>query len=258
MNPTSTNRKPFVAGNWKMFTTGATARQLASAVVKGLGSEDRVTVAVCPPFPYLAAVGEVLHRSSVGLGAQNVYPEKEGAFTGEVSTTMLTDVGCLYVIVGHSERRHKLGETDAFINCKVHAALGAGLKVILCIGETLEERKAQHTEAVLESQLRGSLAGITPAQLEHLVLAYEPVWAIGTGQNATPEQAQAAHAFVRRLVATMSSEESAQRLPIQYGGSVKPDNAAELLRQPDVDGALVGGASLLADQFLAIVRAAVP
>ena len=233
-------------------------RDLASAVVKGLGSEHRVTVAVCPPFPYLAAVGEVLRGSSVGLGAQNVYPEKEGAFTGEVSTTMLTDVGCRYVIVGHSERRHKLGETDAFINRKVHAALGVGLTVILCIGETLEERKAQHTETVLESQLRGSLAGITPAQLEHLVLAYEPVWAIGTGQNATPEQAQAAHAFVRGLAAKMSSEESAQRLPIQYGGSVKPDNAAALLRQPDVDGALVGGASLQADQFLAIVRAAVP
>jgi triosephosphate isomerase len=258
MNPTSTNRKPFVVGNWKMFTTGAIARQLASAVVKGLGREDRVTVAVCPPFPYLAAVAEVLRGTPVGLGAQNVYPEKEGAFTGEVGTTMLTDVGCRYVIVGHSERRHKLEETDAFINRKVHAALGVGLTVILCIGETLEERKAQHTEAVLEGQLKGSLAGITSGQLEHLVLAYEPVWAIGTGQNATPEQAQATHAFVRRLIAKMSSEESAQRLPIQYGGSVKPDNAATLLCQPDVDGALVGGASLQADQFLAIVRAAVP
>jgi triosephosphate isomerase len=170
---------------------------------------------------------------------------------------MLIDVGCRYVIVGHSERRHKLGECDAFINRKVHAALAAGLTIILCIGETLAEREAERTEMVLDSQLSGSLAGITAPLLERMVLAYEPVWAIGTGRTATPDQAQEAHAFVRAHVAKMCGEESARRLPIQYGGSVKPENAASLLSQPDVDGALVGGASLHADQFLAIVKAAV-
>ncbi len=251
-------RKKFVAGNWKMYTTAGSARALAEAVVKGVGQEDRVTVAVCPPFPYLLSVAEAVRGSKVGLGAQNLYPEKEGAFTGEVSPAMLTDVGCRYVIVGHSERRHKLGETDAFINRKVHAGLAAGLSVILCVGETLQEREANQTEAVLHAQLTGSLAGITAAQLARVVLAYEPVWAIGTGRNATPDQAQQAHAFVRRQVAKMCGEEAARALPIQYGGSVKPDNAAVLLREPDVDGALVGGASLQAEQFLAIVRAALP
>src|SRR5437870_1495952 len=187
-------RKKFVAGNWKMFTTAATAERLTSEVVEGLGSENRVTVAVCPPFPYLECVAKVLGGSLVTLGAQNLYPEKEGAFTGEVSPVMLVDVGCRYVIVGHSERRHKLGETDNFINRKVKAALAAGLQVILCIGETLEERQANRTETVLESQLRGSLEDLAAESLAHLVVAYEPVWAIGTGQNATPDQAQAAHA----------------------------------------------------------------
>jgi triosephosphate isomerase len=249
-------RKPFVAGNWKMYTTVASARELARGVVRGLGSEDRVTVAVCPPFPYLLPVAEVLKGSRVALGAQNCYPEKEGAFTGEVSPTMLLDVGCRYVILGHSERRHKLGESDAFINQKVKVALAVGLHVILRVGETLAEREANRTEAVLETQLTGSLAGVDGGEMAHLVIAYEPVWAIGTGRNATPDQAQAAHAFLRRRVAQMHGEKVADALPIQYGGSVKPDNAASLLGQPDVDGALVGGASLQADQFLAIVRAA--
>jgi triosephosphate isomerase len=249
-------RKKFVAGNWKMFTNTATARQLASAVVRGLGDEKRVTVAVCPPFPYLSVVAEALKGSAVALGAQNCYHEKEGAFTGEVSPAMLADVGCRYVILGHSERRHKLGESDAFINRKVHAALSAGLEVIVCLGETLEERQANRTEAVLETQLTGSLAGLDAALLRRMVLAYEPVWAIGTGQNATPEQAQQAHAFIRGRIRERFGEESASALPIQYGGSVKADNAAMLFRQADVDGGLIGGASLNADQFLAIVRAA--
>jgi triosephosphate isomerase len=213
-------------------------------------------VAVCPPFPYLAAVAEVLRGSAVGLGAQNLYPEKEGAFTGEVSPTMLVDVGCRYVIIGHSERRHKLGETDAFINRKVKAALAAGLTAILCVGETLAEREANRTQAVLDTQLTADLDGLTAGDLARVVIAYEPVWAIGTGRNATPDQAQAAHAFVRRRVGQLCGAVAAQGLVIQYGGSVKPDNAALLLSQPDVDGALVGGASLNADQFLAIVRAA--
>jgi triosephosphate isomerase len=249
-------RKPFVAGNWKMFTTAATAQQLATAIVRDLGAEDRVSVAVCPPFPYLSRVAEALRGSPVALGAQNLYPEKEGAFTGEVSPTMLLDVGCRYVILGHSERRHKLGESDAFINQKVRAALAAGLQVIFCVGETLQEREANRTEAVLESQLVHGLAALKGEQLGALVIAYEPVWAIGTGRNATPEQAQEAHAYIRRRIARSFGEERAAALPIQYGGSVKAENAGTLMACPDVDGALVGGASLQADQFLAIVRAA--
>jgi triosephosphate isomerase len=250
-------RKKFIAGNWKMYTDTASARKLAAGVAQGLGKEDRVTVAVCPPFPYLSEVAEVLRGSPVGLGAQNVYPEKEGAFTGEVSPTMLRDVGCRYVIVGHSERRHKLGETDEFINRKVRAALAAGLQVILCVGETLEEREANRTEGVLNEQLTGGLAEVSAEALGGVVLAYEPVWAIGTGRNASPQQAQEAHAFLRRRVSELCGADVATGLLIQYGGSVKPDNAASLLRQPDVDGALVGGASLKADQFLAIMRAGI-
>jgi triosephosphate isomerase len=249
-------RTKFIAGNWKMFTTAAGAEQLASAVVKGLGSETRFTVAVCPPFPYLERVAKVVRATPVGLGAQNLYPEKEGAFTGEVSPTMLVDVGCRYVIIGHSERRHKLGESDAFINRKVHAALAAGLSVILCVGETLQEREANQTEKVLDTQVTNGLSGISTESLERLVLAYEPVWAIGTGRNATPDQAQGAHAFLRGRVGQLCGADAAAALIIQYGGSVKPDNAGQLLKQPDVDGALVGGASLQADQFLAIARAA--
>jgi triosephosphate isomerase len=194
----------------------------------------------------------------VGLVAQNLDPEKEGAFTGEVSPEMLVDVGCRYVIVGHSERRRKpeFAETDAFINRKVHAGLAAGLTLILCLGETLQEREENRTEAVLDTQLTGSLAGVSADMMPQIVLAYEPVWAIGTGKNATPDQAQQAHAFIRRRVGEMVTKPAAESLIIQYGGSVKPDNAATLLSQPDVDGALVGGASLVADQFLAIVRAA--
>ncbi|MBV9124262.1 MAG: triose-phosphate isomerase [Planctomycetes bacterium] len=248
-------RQKFIAGNWKMFTTQATARQLAAAVVKGVANEDHVRVAVCPPFPYLLPVAEVVRGSRVELGAQNLYPEKEGAFTGEVSPTMLLDVGCRYAIVGHSERRHKLGETDAFINRKVHAALAAGLSLILCVGETLEEREANRAEEILEVQIREGLAGVEGSWLGRVVIAYEPVWAIGTGRNATPDQAQQAHAFLRGQLTKKYGEKSAQEVLIQYGGSVKPDNAPSLLGQPDVDGALVGGASLAADQFLAIVRA---
>jgi triosephosphate isomerase len=248
-------RKKFIAGNWKMFTNGASAQQLAAGVVQGLGAETGVTVAVCPPFPYLGRVGEALRGSPVALGAQNLYPEKEGAFTGEVSPLMLADVGCRYVIVGHSERRHQLGETDAFVNRKVHAALAAGLQPILCVGETLAEREAGRTDAVLDTQVAGSLAGVTAAMLKGVVVAYEPVWAIGTGRNATPQQAQEAHAFLRGRVARLCGDEAARSLVIQYGGSVKPDNAKALLGQPDVDGALVGGASLKADQFLAIIKA---
>ncbi len=251
-------RTPFVAGNWKMFTTADRARELAAAVARGVNGERGVTVAVCPPFPYLVVVAEAIRDSQVGLGAQDVYPEKEGAFTGEVSPAMLLDVGCRYVIVGHSERRHVLGESDAFINRKLKACLTAGLTAIFCVGETLAEREAGQTEAILNRQLTEGLAGVDPSLARGLVVAYEPVWAIGTGRNATPEQAQEAHAYVRGRIAELLGPALAAGLRIQYGGSVKPDNAASLMAQPDVDGALVGGASLQAESFLAIVRAALP
>ncbi len=183
-------RTKFIAGNWKMFTNGASARQLAAAVVQGVGPSPAVRVAVCPPFPYLTAVAQALRGSPVELGAQNCYCQKEGAFTGEVSPAMLVDVGCKHVILGHSERRHILGETDELINKKVKAALDAGLQVILCIGETLKQREENRMAAVFTAQVGGSLAGISAEQMSKVVLAYEPVWAIGTGQNATPEQAQ--------------------------------------------------------------------
>jgi triosephosphate isomerase len=249
-------RKPFIAGNWKMFTTASVAEALATAVVRGLGENDRVSVAICPPFPYLQIVSKALAGSRLALGAQNLYPEKQGAFTGEVSPTMLCDVGCRYVIVGHSERRHILGESNVFIQRKLVAALANGLSAILCVGERLEERDAGRTDAVLDEQLASALAELPQPEPGRLVIAYEPVWAIGTGRNATPDQAEAAHFFLRRRLARIWSENAASEVLIQYGGSVKPENAASLLSQPDVDGALVGGASLVADQFLAIIRAA--
>ena len=251
-------RKKFIIGNWKMHTTTAEAGRLAKAVVDGVGMEKHVVIAICPPFTCLALVGEILKGSHVSLGAQNLYPEKEGAFTGEISPTMLLDLGCKYVILGHSERRHKLGETDAFINQKVRVALAAGLDVILCVGETLDQRKADQTEAVLDRQLMQGLAGLSADTLPRLIIAYEPVWAIGsTGHHATPQQAQEAHAVIRRRFVQMFGEKSAQVLAIQYGGSVNPENAAAFLSRPGVDGVLIGGDSLNADQFLAIVRAGI-
>jgi len=250
-------RQKFIIGNWKMYTTAAEAGRLARAVADGVGMEDRVCVAVCPPFPYLAPVGEMLKGSRVALGAQNLFPEKEGAFTGEVSPTMLRDLGCRFVILGHSERRHTLGESDEFINQKVRVALDAGLDVILCVGETLDQRTAGQTEAVLDRQLTLGLAGVSAATLTRLSIAYEPVWAIGsTGHEATPRQVQEAHAVIRRRFGRMFGE-SAQALVIQYGGSVEPGDAAALLSLPGVDGALIGGASLHANPFLAIVQAAI-
>jgi triosephosphate isomerase len=251
-------RKPFIAGNWKMYTTGSSAKLLAAEIVRGLGDEERVSVALCPPFPYLSQVAEVLAGSRVLLGAQNMFPEKEGAYTGEVSPAMLLDVGCRYVILGHSERRHKLDESDAFINQKVRLGLASGLQVILCVGETLEEREKNQTENVLDRQLATGLAGLQPRDLHAVVLAYEPFWAIGTGRNASPDQAAQAHSFIRRRISQLFGEETAQGVPIQYGGSVKPENARSLMAQPDVDGALVGGASLKSQQFLEIVQAALP
>jgi triosephosphate isomerase len=246
-------RRKFIAGNWKLNLDRKAAVTLAEAVAREADNFSGIDLAVCPPACYLEAVGQAIRGSRLALGAQNVYYQPNGAFTGEVSTAMLCDLGVTYVILGHSERRHVLGETDEEINKKVHAALRAGLRPILCVGELLAEREAGRTMEVIRTQFDGSLAGVAADQLQGVVIAYEPVWAIGTGKVATPQQAEEVHLALRKLIAERYNGEIAQTVPIQYGGSVKPENACELLCQPDIDGALVGGASLKADQFLGIV-----
>ena len=228
---------------------------LVHALVDTLSADDRVDVAVCPPAVYLHDVGAAIRGSAVQLGAQNMHFEKDGAFTGEISASMLTDLGCRYVILGHSERRQYFGETDATVNRKTLVALDSGLTPIVCVGETLEERESGKTEHVVATQIKGSLAGLSAQQGEKLVIAYEPVWAIGTGKTATPEQAEEVHAQIRSLLRELFGA-TADVIRIQYGGSVKPENAAELMRQPNIDGALVGGASLKADSFAGIIAAA--
>jgi len=247
-------RRPFIAGNWKMNLDRAESIALASALATGV-SADGPEAAVCPPFVYLDAVASALQGSAVGLGAQNMYHEASGAYTGEVSAAMLLDVGCRYVVLGHSERRHVLGETDSQINQKVIAALAAGLAPIVCVGETLEEREAGNTQNVVRSQFDGSLAGLSEEQMAKIVIAYEPVWAIGTGKVATPEQAEEVHNDLRTHLQSRYNQQLAEQIRIQYGGSVKPENAKELLSQPNIDGALVGGASLKAESFLGIIAA---
>ena len=256
-------RKLFVAGNWKMNTDHASAVDLATLLVGEIGKVHAVDMAVCPPFPYLMSVGEALGVSRIELGAQNAYSEDNGAYTGEVSTEMLKDVGVRYVIVGHSERRHVIGETDELINRKVIKVLSDLMDVILCVGELLEEREAGRTMEVVKRQVEIGLEGVpqtatdaTPIS-QRLTIAYEPVWAIGTGKTATPDQAQEVHAMIRGLIAERYDADTAAATRIQYGGSVKPSNAADLLAQEDIDGALVGGASLKADDFAEIVRAGV-
>jgi len=248
-------RRQFIAGNWKMNLNRAQAESLARGLVDGLGGRDDLDVAVCPPSVYLDVVASVVKDSPVGLGAQNMYHEAEGAFTGEISAAMLLDVGCQYVILGHSERRHILGETDEEINKKTMAALQAGLTPIVCVGETLDQREAGQTSEVVSGQFDGSLAGLSADQMVRVVIAYEPVWAIGTGKVATPEQAEEVHADLRTLMASRYNGDVADQVRIQYGGSVKPDNAAELLQKANIDGALVGGASLKVDSFLGIINA---
>lgn len=248
-------RRPFIAGNWKMNLSREEAVALAQALANQLGTTE-TEVAVAPPSVYLGAVAQATEGTAIGLSAQNMYHEGNGAFTGEISATMLLDVGCSYVILGHSERRHILGETDEDVNRKVHAALAAGLIPIVCVGETLAEREAGNTQSVVQSQCEGSLAGLSNEQMSGVVIAYEPVWAIGTGKVATPEQAEEVHADLRRLLENRYNSDVANAVRIQYGGSVKPDNASELLGQPNIDGALVGGASLKADSFLGIIAAA--
>lgn len=249
-------RTKFIAGNWKMNPASlAEAVDLATKVKAGVGNSTAVHVAVCPTFVHLTAVDPVLDGSPVGLGAQDLYWEAKGAFTGEISADMLKDVGCTHVIIGHSERR-KMGETDEQVNKKLQAALGAQLIPIVCIGETDAERDAGQTFDVIRGQLDGSLAEIEGETMAGIVLAYEPVWAIGTGRTATPEQAQEVHAFIRGRLTEKFGEAIAARVVIQYGGSVTGEKAPGLLTQPDIDGALVGGASLKADDFLAIIAAA--
>lgn len=250
-------RRFLIAGNWKMNTTrqsGVTlAGELAAVVPQ---AEVGVEVLVCPPYPYLLAVGEKLAGSAVHLGAQDAYFEAPGAFTGEVAVDMLRDCGCRYVILGHSERRHVMGETDAIINRKVRAAVAGGLVPVLCVGELLSERQSGQTEEVLDQQMEGGLAGVSEEEAAQIVIAYEPVWAIGTGVTATPEQAESAHEHLRKWLARRYTPAFSEKVRILYGGSVKADNAETLLGQPNVDGALVGGASLKSSTFVPIIEAA--
>ena len=256
-------RKPFIAGNWKMNTSLAEATGLAGALKDRIGSVADVDLAVCPPFVYIPAVIGALSGSRIDVGAQNMFCEDNGAFTGEISAEMLKDIGARYAILGHSERRHVMGESDELINRKILKALSAGLDVIFCVGELLEEREGEQTDEVVARQVKIGLEGIPKdcpegkSLAERLTIAYEPVWAIGTGKTATPDQAQEVHAMIRSMLAETYDESIAQDLRIQYGGSVKPSNASDLFNQPDVDGALVGGASLKAADFAAIVEAAI-
>jgi triosephosphate isomerase len=255
-NMSHTSRRMFVAGNWKMYTSPAEAAALIKALKVKVVNIQKVEMAVCPPFTNLTVVAELLKGTTIKLGGQNVYWEEEGAYTGEVSAKMLLGASCEYVIIGHSERRQYFGETEATVNRRLKRALAAGLKPIVCVGETLSQRQAKETEHVVETQVRGAFADVSARDFAKVVIAYEPVWAIGTGVNATPEQAQEVHAFIRRLLENIYNRELSSACRIQYGGSVKPANAPELMHQPDVDGALVGGASLQAESFAAIIKAA--
>ena len=248
----ASRRRPIVAANWKMHGDLASLSELATTIrEKTAGSSAEIVL--CPPFPYLISIGAALD-GTIRLGAQDVHSETLGPHTGDVAVSMLADLGCHYVIVGHSERRTNHGETDALVRSKAVALIQGGLHAIVCVGETLEQREAGDTEAVLERQLTESLSGLT-ADADRFVIAYEPVWAIGTGRNATPEQAQQAHAFLRERLSSIENAALAARVRIQYGGSVKPDNAAALFSCPDIDGGLIGGAALDAGSFAAIVRA---
>ena len=249
-------RKPIVTGNWKCHKTMAEAVELARQLVASLDGVQGVETVVCPPFTALSAVAAALRGSAIGLGAQDVFWEPSGAFTGEIAVPMLVELGCRFCIVGHSERRQYFGDTDDSVNRKLRALLAAGLTPIVCVGETLAQREQGEMFRALRRQLEGALKSLTAAEGQRLVIAYEPVWAIGTGRNATTAQAQEAQAFIRQQLEGMWTAQAAAQARIQYGGSVNAANALELLQQPDVDGALVGGASLKADSFIAIVKAA--
>jgi len=250
-------RKKIIAANWKMNMTQGESARFVESFLRDVGEINDVEVVIIPPFTAIPKVSEALGRAhNIKLGAQNMYWEKSGAFTGEISAPLLRDLFVHYVVLGHSERRTLFGETDEMVNRKVHAAHEGKLRPIVCVGETLDQRDKGDVEKILSTQLRGSLAGLRPKQLQESVIAYEPVWAIGTGRNATPQQAQEAHAFIRRTLSEMADDGTAERVRIQYGGSVKPENARELMSQEDIDGALVGGASLDPRSFAEIVKAA--
>jgi len=247
-------RKLIIAGNWKMNKTVAESLNLVRGLKIELALVKEVDIVICPPFTALAAVSQAVMDCNLRLGAQNMSEHNYGAYTGEIAAGMLKEFSVRYVILGHSERRQLYKETTETVAKKTRAALAAALKPIVCVGETLQEREAGQTERVLDTQVRGSLAGLTPAQIEETIVAYEPIWAIGTGKNATTTQAQEAHAFIRRLLASLYDDNVSRRVRIQYGGSVKPSNARELMSQPDVDGALVGGASLEDRSFSDIIK----
>ena len=249
-------RKTIIAGNWKMYKNLKDGQDLAVALRRDLYKIENVDIVICPPFTLLAYLADALETSNIGVGGQDLYWQEEGAFTGEVSPMMLKDAGCQYVIIGHSERRQFFGETNETVNKKIKAALKCGLTPIVCVGENLQEREANKTFKVIEDHVNNGLSGISASDMLKLVVAYEPVWAIGTGKTATPEQAQEVHKFIRDLLKKNYSQEVADSVRIQYGGSVKPENIIELMNKPDVDGALVGGASLKADSFSAIVTKA--
>ena len=250
-------KPPFIAGNWKMHMTIPEARALVSAVVEACPALTEAEVVILPPFTALAESARLLLDTPVQLGAQNLHYEDKGAFTGEISGPMLADAGCRYVVIGHSERRRYFGETDASVNKKIFAAFRAGLKPIVCVGETLEERESGRTIARIDSQLRDGLTGITPGPFADIVLAYEPVWAIGTGKTATPAQAEEVHAHIREKLAEAYGKEAASYAIILYGGSVKPVNSYALYREKNIDGFLVGGASLEAETFIGIAKEAI-
>ena len=249
-------RRKVIAGNWKMNMNLFQSQKLVSEIINGLGKDNKAEVILCPPFTSLNEVSLLIKNTQLKLGSQNMYYEESGAFTGEISADMLKSVGCEYVILGHSERRAIFNERDELINKKIKTALAKNIKPIFCIGELLEQRESGETMKVVSSQLNYGLDGITPDQMKNIIIAYEPVWAIGTGKTATPQQAQEVHSFIRELVAKKFSSSIAENLIIQYGGSVKPDNSGELLSQKDIDGALVGGACLKSDSFLGIIVSA--
>ena len=252
-----TNRTPFVGGNWKMNTDAQSGTELAQSLASGMAGVSGIDVAIYPPFVYLQGINNSVSGSDIVLGAQDASDQPSGAFTGEISIDMLKDCGVRSILTGHSERRHVIGESDTIVNKKTRAILDAGLQCVLCIGETLDQRESGKTDAINEHQTRAGLEGVTKDQLAQVVIAYEPVWAFGTGKTATPEDAQDAHAKIRELVAQMYDQDAADAIRIIYGGSMKPGNAAELMGMPDIDGGLIGGASLKPDDFLSIINAGV-
>ncbi|MDD5687037.1 MAG: triose-phosphate isomerase [Elusimicrobia bacterium] len=247
-------RVSLIAGNWKMNKTIKESVELVTALKQKLSDVKEREVLVCPPFISICAVKEVVKNSNIKLGAQNMYFEKSGAYTGEISPLMLKDAGCEYVIIGHSERRQYFGETDESVNKKMHSAYENALIPIVCVGETLQQREKNETFAIIEKQVKVGITGLNDEQSAKLVIAYEPVWAIGTGKTATPQQAEEVHLFIRKICSDIYSKATAENIRILYGGSVKPDNVSEIMKQPNIDGALVGGASLKADDFVKLVK----